>query len=66
METCWKNAKSWSPDSVCGKYVTAVLRGHEIMEVRKIPMRREPLMRYIMRRIVKNLYHQEREHATRG
>jgi hypothetical protein len=44
-----------SPASVCGKYVTGVGRGQEMMDVKKMPMRMAPRTRYIMRMSVKNL-----------
>lgn len=38
-----------------GKYVTAVGRGHEMIEVTRMPMRIEPLMRYIINKMVRIL-----------
>ena len=55
MTICLKNAKSWSPVAVSGKYVTGVDRGHEMMDVTKMPMRIEPLIRYIINNIVRML-----------
>ena len=55
MTTCLKKSKSWSPVAVLGKNVTGVDRGHEMMDVTKMPMRIEPLIRNIINNTVKML-----------
>jgi hypothetical protein len=47
--TCLKKLKAASPVGVCGKYVTGVGRGHDMMDVRKIPIKIAPRTRYIIR-----------------
>lgn len=45
VTTCLKKSKRSSPAGVCGKYVTAVFRGQEMMETRNMHMRIEPRTR---------------------
>jgi hypothetical protein len=52
---CLKKSNAELPSSVYGKAVTAVPRGQEMAEVRKIPMRIEPLTRYSNRKTVTKL-----------
>ena len=40
-----KKSNAASPASVWGNAVTGVVRGHEMIEVRKMPMRIAPLTR---------------------
>lgn len=55
VTTFLKKSNRSSPDAVCGKYVTAVGRGQEMMLTRKIPMRIAPLIRYSINITVKIL-----------
>ena len=55
MTTFLKKSNASSPAGVCGKAVTAVGRGHEMIEVIKMPMRIAPLTRYNMRNTVRTL-----------
>lgn len=44
-----KNSNDESPVGVCGKYVTSVFLGHEMIETSAIPAIIAPLTRYIIR-----------------
>ena len=53
--TCLKKSNAASPSEVWGNAVTAVERGHEMIDVRKMPKMSEPLTRYSIRNTVKIL-----------
>ena len=53
VTTCLKKSNALLPASVCGNAVTLVGRGHEIIDVKKIPIRMAPFTRYSIRNTVK-------------
>ena len=65
MTTFLKKSNAASPASVWGKAVTAVERGHEMMDVRKMPISSAPLTRYIIRNTVRMLRARHRGRNSR-
>lgn len=53
--TFLKKLNKSSPFCVCGKYVTDVLRGHEMIATKKMPSRMAPRIRYSIKNTVRML-----------
>ena len=58
--TFLEKSNAASPELVWENAVTAIGCGHEMMDVRKMPMRRAPLTRYSIRKTVRILQNRKR------